>query len=70
MLQLQQRINEAEKNTEKQLHDAQVEKEIEVSKIKKLGNDKLQQGDVKINELKEENLSKEEIFKKMSIYEI
>ena len=46
MLQLQSQIIEAEKNAEKSVHDAQVEKDAEVTRIKKEGNAKLEEGDV------------------------
>lgn len=70
MLQLQSQIIEAEKNAEKSIHDAQVEKDAEVNKIKKEGNAKLEEGDVQVNELQEEIKSAKEIFREMSIYEI
>jgi hypothetical protein len=40
-----------------------------VGKIKKLGQEKLKEGDVKIEEKKEENMSLKDVFKKMGIYE-
>ena len=41
MLQLQNKIHEVEKNAEKQLHEAQHEKDKEINKIKKIGIEKL-----------------------------
>ena len=70
MLQLQNQINESEKNAERSLHDAQIEKETEIAKIKKEGQTKLEEGDVQISEVKEDNNAQEAIFREMSIYEI
>jgi len=67
---LQNQINEAEKNAEKSLHDAQVDMNTEISKLRKAGNEKLEEGDTQIDETKEEIKSMEQIFKEMSIYEI
>lgn len=54
MLQLQNQINEAEKTAEKALHDAYVDKDSEITKIRKQGNEKLEEGDVQVDELKED----------------
>jgi hypothetical protein len=51
------------------LHEAQLEKDTEVGKIKKAGQEKLKDGDVKIEEKKDENKSLKEVFRKMGIYE-
>ncbi len=67
---MQQQINEAEKTAERSLHEVQIEKEQEVQKIRKAGNEKLQAGDIKVDELKEDMKSMEDIFRKMSVYEI
>lgn len=69
MLQLQNKIQEAEKNADRALHEAQLEKDTEVGKIKKAGQEKLKDGDVKIEEKKDENKSLKEVFRKMGIYE-
>ena len=69
MLQLQNSINEEQKQTEKDIHEAQVEKDTEIKSIAKAGNEKLKDGDVKITEKREENKSMKDIARKKSIYE-
>jgi len=49
---------------------AQVEKDTEVKAIKKEGNAKLEEGDVQVDEAKEDIKSSQEIFREMSIFEI
>ena len=61
---------EAEKTTEKEINEAQNEKESELQRIKKQGQDKIDENNVKIHEKEEEKLSMKEIEKIKVIYEL
>lgn len=57
MLQLRNKIIDAEKSTEKQINEAQNEKEAELLRVKKQGQEVIDENDVKIHEHKEKEIS-------------
>lgn len=70
MLQLRNKMIDAEKTTEKQVNEAQTDKETELQRARKLGQEKIGDNDVKIHELNENQLSMKQIERKKVIYEL
>lgn len=70
MLQLRNKIIEAEKSSEKQINEAQNEKETELHHVQKQGQEKIDENNVKIHEEQEKQLSMKDIEKKKVIYEL
>ncbi len=70
MLQLRNKIIDAEKGTEKQINEAQNEKETELQRVRKQGQERIGENDVKIHELHENQLSMKQIERKKVIYEL